>query len=140
LRSCQLFCTGLSLGVSHIQRTKRAKSKALAQRRRRLRKYAEGRLDEENSFYFRGLENKLHLRAYNSMTFLHLAEGVDPETWLHHLRAGEYSHWFRRRINNDDLAREAEAIETQFRDDPAQSLSAIRNAINKRYTLPAEPV
>jgi hydroxymethylpyrimidine pyrophosphatase-like HAD family hydrolase len=110
-----------------------------AQRRRHLRKYAEGRLDEENSFYFRGPENKLHLRAYNLMTFLQLADGVDPETWLHHLRAGEYSHWFRRRIKDDDLAREAEAIETQFRDDPAQSLSAIRNAINNRYTLPAEP-
>ncbi|HSI85731.1 MAG TPA: HAD-IIB family hydrolase, partial [Candidatus Methylacidiphilales bacterium] len=35
------------------------------ERRRHIRKYAAGKLDESGSFYFRGPDNKLNLRAYN---------------------------------------------------------------------------
>src|SRR5262249_54765183 len=68
------------------------------ERRRHTRKYAEGDVGEEKSFYFRGPENKLNLRAQNLQLFIQLAEGVDEATWLHHLRQGDYSRWFREAI------------------------------------------
>src|SRR5204862_7382375 len=61
------------------------------ERHRHLRKYAEGALSPERSFYFRGPEKKLNLRAQNLSSFLQLAEGVDEETWRFHLAAGDYS-------------------------------------------------
>jgi hydroxymethylpyrimidine pyrophosphatase-like HAD family hydrolase len=109
------------------------------ERRRHLRKYAEGRLSEDHSFYFRGKTGKLNLRAHNLMTFLEVADGVDDATWMHHLRAREYSQWFRSQIKDEELAREAERIETDRAADPATSRAAVRRAIERRYTLPAEP-
>ena len=64
-------------------------------RKRHTRKYAEGALGEDKSFYFRGPEAKLNLRAQNLTMFLQIGEGVDDATWLHHLRAGDYSRWMR---------------------------------------------
>src|SRR5216683_3355973 len=62
---------------------------------RHTRKYAEGRLGEDKSFYFSGPANLLNLRAHNLAMFLQLAQGVDDETWLFHLRRGDYTRWFR---------------------------------------------
>jgi hypothetical protein len=42
----------------------------------------------------------LNLRALNLSTFLQMAAGVDDETWLHNLRAGEYSSWFSQAIKD----------------------------------------
>jgi len=41
--------------------------------KRHVRKYAEGELGEDKSFYFRGPEGALNLRAQNLSTFLQLA-------------------------------------------------------------------
>jgi hypothetical protein len=109
-----------------------------AERRRHSRKYAEGRLPEDRSFVFRGPRGKLHLRAYNLMTFLELAEGVDDATWLHHLRGHEYSKWLREAIKDDELARDVEQAESKFGKDAAASRAAVRKAIEHRYTLPAD--
>lgn len=109
-----------------------------SEQRRHRRKYAEGRLPEPRNFVFTGPKGKLHLRAYNLMTFLELAAGVDDATWLHHLKKNDYSKWFREAIKDDDLAREVEAIETSQSKDPTKSRDAIRKAVEKRYTLPAE--
>jgi hypothetical protein len=57
---------------------------------RHKRKYAEGRLDEERIFHFRGPEDKMDLRAHNLSIFIQLAEGLDHETWQFHLRRGDY--------------------------------------------------
>jgi len=58
---------------------------------RHTRKYAEGALGEDKSFYFRGPANALNLRAQNLTIFMQMADGVDDETWLHHLQANDYS-------------------------------------------------
>jgi hydroxymethylpyrimidine pyrophosphatase-like HAD family hydrolase/energy-coupling factor transporter ATP-binding protein EcfA2 len=108
------------------------------QRKRHARKYAEGRLPEERSFYFRGPENKLKLRAQNLTVFLQMAEGVDEDTWMHHLRAGDYSRWFRDCIKDEELAREAAAIELDGMD-AEESRTRIREAVERRYTAPANP-
>jgi HAD superfamily hydrolase (TIGR01484 family) len=81
-----------------------------AQRRRHQRKYAAGDLHDE-AFVFRGPKGKLHLRAQNLSLFLQMAEGVDEETWLHHLKQGDYSRWFREVIKDEALAAAVEEIE-----------------------------
>ncbi|OLE97258.1 MAG: hypothetical protein AUG75_10480 [Cyanobacteria bacterium 13_1_20CM_4_61_6] len=102
-----------------------------------MRKYAEGELPPDRSFYFRGAEKKLNLRAQNLKAFGQLAEGVDDATWLHHLRRGDYSRWFRDGIKDEELAREAESIQQDESLSPQESRERIRAAIDKRYTLPA---
>ncbi|HMV48875.1 MAG TPA: phosphoglycolate phosphatase, partial [Blastocatellia bacterium] len=105
-------------------------------RRRHHRKYAEGEMPPENSFYFRGPEEKLNLRAQNLMVFMQLAEGVDDETWLHHLKRGDYSDWFRKVIHDDELAEETVQVEQQTLS-ALESRRHILNAIERRYTAPA---
>jgi len=108
-----------------------------APHQRHVRKYAEGELPPDRSFYFRGPEKKLKLRAQNLKAFEHLSEGVDDDTWLYHLRRGDYSRWFREGIKDEELAREAEGIEQDQSLSPQESRERIRAAIDKRYTLPA---
>jgi hydroxymethylpyrimidine pyrophosphatase-like HAD family hydrolase len=106
-------------------------------KKRHARKYAEGELGEDRSFYFRGSTNALNLRAQNLQIFLQLAAGVDDDTWLHHLRAGEYSKWFRDAIKDETLAEEAQAIERTDQN-AKSSRAAIKEMVDKRYTAPAK--
>jgi hydroxymethylpyrimidine pyrophosphatase-like HAD family hydrolase len=107
------------------------------ERRRHHRKYAAGTLGEDKSFYFRGPRQKLNLRAQNLGLFMQLADGVDDETWLHHLRQHDYSSWLREAIKNDDLASEVENIESESDRDAKKSRERVRSAIERVYTLPA---
>ena len=104
---------------------------------RHVRKYAEGELSPDRCFVFRGPENKLKLRAQNLKMFEQLAEGVDDGTWLHHLRRGDYSRWFRDEVKDEELARETEQIEEDDSLDADQSRQRIVAAIDRRYSLPA---
>jgi hypothetical protein len=106
------------------------------ERRRHTRKYAEGELGEDRSFYFRGPRDDQRLRAQNLGTFLQLADGVSDETWLHHLRRGDYSSWLREAVEDDELADEVARVE-QERPSPGESRPRVREAIEARYTAPA---
>ena len=86
-------------------------------RKRHKRKYAEGDLGD-SSFYFRGPDGALKLKAQNLMMFLHIAEGIDDRTWKHHLEAGDYSGWFREKVKDEELADEAAGIEADGSLDP----------------------
>jgi phosphoglycolate phosphatase-like HAD superfamily hydrolase len=105
--------------------------------RRHRRKYAEGELAPERSFYFKGPEAKLNLRAHNLITFMQIADGVDDETWVHHLRKGDYSQWIAAAIKDRTLAEQVREIE-QGGLSPSGSRRRIRAAIEARYTLPAQ--
>jgi len=108
------------------------------ERQRHERKYAEGELPPEKSFYFRGPENALNLRAHNLIQFLRIADGVDDATWLHHLHRGDYSQWFLKVIKDQSLAAEAAQVE-QLPGLPArESRMRIRSVVERFYTLPAE--
>ncbi|MGE3176649.1 MAG: HAD-IIB family hydrolase [Vicinamibacterales bacterium] len=107
---------------------------ARAQRLRHLRKYAEGNVGPR-SFFFRGPDARLNLRAQNLVTFCELGMGVDEATWLFHLRAGDYSRWLRDVIKDPDLAREVAAVEREQMS-ADQSRRLVRDAIDQRYTLP----
>ena len=100
---------------------------------RHVRKYAEGRLGDDNSFYFRGREGALNLKAYNLATFIDLAQGVDEDTWLFHLRRGDYSRWFRAVIKDEELAREMAPLEAST--DGAESRATVAAAIKRRYII-----
>jgi len=107
------------------------------ERRRHTRKYAEGELGPDRSFYFRGPQGKLNLRARNLLSFLDLADGVDDETWLHHLRRGDYSRWMESTIADESLTQNIRAAESDLRLSPRESRQRIRAAIEEQYTVPA---
>jgi HAD superfamily hydrolase (TIGR01484 family) len=115
---------------SDVQRV--AIGKAREEHRRHTRKYAEGRLGEDKSFYFTGSTQLLKLRAHNLAAFLQLAQGVDDDTWLFHLRNGDYTRWFRDSIKDDELAAEVQGLESS--QDPASSRSALATSVKRRYT------
>jgi hydroxymethylpyrimidine pyrophosphatase-like HAD family hydrolase len=107
------------------------------ERRRHRRKYAQGELGPDRSFYFRGPDNKLNLRAHNLQIFSTIAEGVDAETWLFHLHNQDYSRWLREAIKDSTLADEVHAIENEGNWDVETSRHHILEAIEKRYTAAA---
>jgi len=102
--------------------------------RRHVRKYTEGELPPDRSFYFRGQEGKLNLRAANLARFTELGEGVDAETWAHHLGQGEYSAWVREMIKDPELAEDIAAVETAGLP-PAEARRRIMTAIRNRYAV-----
>jgi HAD superfamily hydrolase (TIGR01484 family) len=105
-----------------------------AERRRHLRKYAEGELGADKSFYFRGPEGRLNLRAQNLQLFLQLADGVDDETWDYHLRRGHYSHWFREDIKDEVLSAAVERLEQTEGLSARESRERLRRLVEERYT------
>jgi hypothetical protein len=106
-----------------------------AERLRHRRKYAEGDM-RYHSFYFRGPRGRQNLKAQNLIVFAQIADGVDEETWLFHLRRGDYSRWFREAIKDKYLADQAERIERRQDLHPAETRKLIRSLIEARYTLP----
>ncbi|RUX01095.1 phosphoglycolate phosphatase, partial [Mesorhizobium sp. M2A.F.Ca.ET.037.01.1.1] len=105
--------------------------------KRHSRKYAEGELDEEGSFYFTGPKKAMNLRAHNLIIFAQMAEGIDDKTWEHHLRAGDYSKWFRQQIRDKDLARETAEAEKNKALSAEESRKLVIDAVRRRYTAPA---
>ncbi|WP_411870976.1 hypothetical protein [Vulcanococcus limneticus] len=84
-------------------------------RKRHSRKFAEGNLGSEGSFYFRGPNGKLNLKASNLQFFLQLADGVDDETWDYHRKNGDFSKWVRAHIKDEHLADELVKIEVDHK-------------------------
>ena len=105
------------------------------ERRRHFRKYAEGDLGPDRSFYFKGPQGKLKLQAQNLIMFMQLGEGVDDDTWDFHLKKGDYSRWFRSAIKDEELAATAEEIEHKNGVSADESRKIIRSAIEQKYTL-----
>lgn len=108
-----------------------------AERHRHRRKYAEGELEPERVFYFRGPEQKLNIRIQNLKIFLQVADGIDDETWLYHLKRGDYSNWFRCSIKDKDLADRIATFERDEGLSARDSRDRIAKAIEEKYTAPA---
>jgi len=99
---------------------------------RHTRKYAEGALGDDKSFYFRGPANALNLRAQNLTIFMQMADGVDDETWLYHLQANDYSRWAGEAIKDEELSQELRQIE----DHPARDPIATRRFFARKAPPP----
>lgn len=109
------------------------------QRHRHLRKYAEGALPPERSFYFRGPDQKLNLRAQNLNTFLQMGEGVDEDTWRYHLAAGDYSRWIGDSIHDEELAAEVATLEKGAQEGSVKDARQhLRAAVERRYMVSGE--
>ncbi len=111
--------------------------RAKTELRRHKRKYATGELGEDKSFYFRGLDHKMNIRIQNLTLFAQVAEGIDDETWLYHLRRHDYSEWLRNAIKDVPIADEVLSIENSQQMSAAESRAGILDAIRKQYTGPA---
>jgi len=107
-----------------------------AELRRHVRKYAEGKLGDDKSFFFRGPEGKLNLRATNLVMFLEMADGVDDETWQWHRSRGDFSSWAEDSIKDGELAAELRDVETGSLA-LSEARAAVRDAVERRYTQPA---
>jgi HAD superfamily hydrolase (TIGR01484 family) len=107
-----------------------------AGRKRHRRKYAEGELEPDRIFYFRGPEGKMNLRARNLHTFLELAAGVDDDTWLFHLHRGDYSNWLVSAIKDGELGGQVRRVERDGSLSPAQTRQEITKLIEAKYTAP----
>jgi hydroxymethylpyrimidine pyrophosphatase-like HAD family hydrolase len=98
--------------------------------KRHKRKYAQGDMTY-NSFVFTGPEKKLNLVAMNLMMFKHLAEGIDDDTWLFHLKRKDFTHWFKDKVHDQRLAEITEEMEKQG--DAVISKKQILNYIGENY-------
>jgi HAD superfamily hydrolase (TIGR01484 family) len=108
------------------------------ERTRHSRKYMEGNLGRDRAFYFRGPDGKLNLKAHNLLMFLTMGDGVDDDTWLFHLRAGDYSAWLRGEVKDGELADAVAKIEQDGARSASDSRAAVRSEIEQRYTAPAD--
>ncbi|MHB1131790.1 MAG: HAD family hydrolase [Chloroflexota bacterium] len=100
---------------------------------RQRRAFGGAGLGIDDSFYFHGPDGRLRLRAQNLEIFLQMAEGVDDETWLFHLRRGDYERWLRRSFGDEGLALEVEEARRLAGDDPLASRALVKRAIERRY-------
>ncbi|HEY8946116.1 MAG TPA: HAD hydrolase family protein [Polyangiaceae bacterium] len=110
---------------------------ARGRHQRHRRKYARGELGPDKSFYFRGPEDRLNLRAQNLAMFNQIGAGVDEATWSFHLKQQGYSRWVRESIKDDELAQQIAQVERNLSLTPRESREAIRSLIEEKYTLPA---
>ena len=101
--------------------------------KRHIKKYATGKM-EYNNFYFKGPAGKLNLKAYNVVVFMQLAEGVDDDTWMFHLKQNDYSKWFSDALHDDELATLTKQIEDSS-NDAKKSKEEILKLITERYTV-----
>lgn len=107
-----------------------------ARHRRHRRKYAQGELSPERSFYFRGADKRFDIRAGNLMDFVRIGNQLDENAWRYHLDRGDYSRWLDEVIRDDELACEIRELEGRT-DLPVSELRArLHQAIETAYTLP----
>ncbi|MGH7312324.1 MAG: HAD hydrolase family protein [Candidatus Rokuibacteriota bacterium] len=105
------------------------------QHRRHVRKYAEGELPPDRSFYFRGPQGALNLRAANLKRFCELAEGVDEATWSYHLGRRDYSAWMRSMIKDEQLADEVASLESNGDRPPGDARRLVLETVRRRYAV-----
>ncbi|MEX1158630.1 MAG: hypothetical protein WEC79_06855 [Thermomicrobiales bacterium] len=104
--------------------------------RRHRRKYAEGDMGWERSFYFTGPNGQHYLRARNLIAFLDITDRVDDETWIYHAHRGDYSHWIHDAIGDAELAGDVAEIESSRWTSAEERRAQLRRVIEQRYTLP----
>ncbi len=110
----------------------------LQSHKRHAGKYAEGDVGAERSFYFHGARTSHSIRASNLYQFLDVASRIDDSTWERHLRAGDYSAWFRHIIRDEDLAGEVARIEADRTLSATESRKLINEAVCREYAAPWE--
>ena len=109
------------------------RSSPRGEHQRHRHQYFDGDMDPANRFYFRGPKGLLNLAAGNLRTFMQLADGVDDETWMYHLRRGDYARWFRNAIQDEELAVLTEQLHRTDDVSAKNSRKRINEVIQKLY-------
>jgi hydroxymethylpyrimidine pyrophosphatase-like HAD family hydrolase len=102
---------------------------------RHQRTYLDGEMDENMWFHFRGPENTLNIGVQNLRMFMQVGDGLDDETWLYHLRRGDYGNWFREVILDEELAALAKRLEKNRDLSPQDSREEISKFILGKYDV-----
>ncbi|MEA2717030.1 MAG: hypothetical protein QOI99_1347 [Actinomycetota bacterium] len=103
--------------------------------RRRRQRQARSDLGADRSFVFRSQGGAVDVAAHDLVRFVRLAQTVDDSTWLHHLRVGDYSRWFREVVGDDDLAAIVARMEGTDAVTATESRRRVVTAIGRRYAL-----
>jgi HAD superfamily hydrolase (TIGR01484 family) len=103
------------------------------ERRRERRREAAGELPPDRSFWFRGPEGRLNLRAQNLALFVQIAEGLDDDTWNFHLWRGDYSEWLLNSVRDPELAQAVRLVEKERDAAAAASRARVREAVEARH-------
>ncbi len=69
----------------------------------------------------------MRFSAQNLILFMQIGDGIDDETWLYHLRRGDYSNWFANIIKDNTLARETQMVEKQNNISAGDAIKAVLN-------------
>ena len=103
--------------------------------RRRRQRQARSDLGPDRSFVFRSQVGAADLAAPDLVRFVRLAGIVDDSTWLHHLRAEDYSRWISQVVGGDDLASIVARVEGTDGVTAAESRRRVVAEIGRRYAL-----
>jgi hypothetical protein len=69
---------------------------------------------------------------------MQVGEGVDDDTWLHHLSQGDYARWFHEIIKDEQLAEKAERLSHNGDVSAASSRRELFDLIRKKYEYEKE--
>jgi hypothetical protein len=120
--------------IEHVVQFSSAPCRSLHRRHRR--KYAEGDMGWDRSFFFTGPEGGERLRAQNLIAFMDISDRIDDTTWLYHAHRGDYSRWIRDTIGDVELADQVARTEASRQKSMSERRAELRHAIEYRYTLP----
>jgi ABC-type dipeptide/oligopeptide/nickel transport system ATPase component len=98
-------------------------------------KYATGDVGEWHSFYFRGPDDSVNLRARNLAEFVSISRTLNDGIWNYHLQRGDYAEWFRHVIKDDVLTEEAQAARADTTLGIGEARSRLIDAIGRRYKI-----
>lgn len=90
----------------------------------------------QSKVFTSGARKQAEPKGTELMMFMQLAEGVDEETWIYHLRRTDYSKWIREKTRMRSAAA-IEAIESDQNISAPESRRRITEAIQQLYTLAA---
>ncbi len=64
---------------------------------------------------------------------MEIAEGLDEETWLYHLRRHDYSTWFNEVVKDSTLAQQVKNLELNYPDDADETRAKIVQLIREHF-------
>ena len=94
-----------------------------------------GDVGPEHSFYFHGSAGHSVRHARNLAEFIHVIDEIGDDLWERHLRAGDFTLWFRDVVQDEELARQGTEIATDRKLIARESRRHLKHAIRRRYAI-----
>lgn len=94
-------------------------------------KYVSGSVGEWHAFHF----PTLGLSALNLSEFVSLSAQLDENAVRAHMKAGDFSNWFRQVIRDDVLANKTHLVETEDIPQPKEAINKVTQLVKSRYHI-----